>query len=251
MKMRGKAAFITGSGSGIGRSIALRFAEEGARVAVVEVSVEGGEQTVSMIKEAGGEAIFVRGDISKASEVESAVNRVIDAWGKIDCAVNNAGIEAQPMPTADCPEEDWDMVIGVNLKGTWLCLKYEIKQMLKQGGGVIVNTSSIAGLVGVQGMPAYTASKHGVIGLTKTAALEYGGSGIRVNAVCPGAVRTPMMEQVIKAMPELGEDMNANHPLGRIAEPVDIAEAVMWLCSDSASFVTGHSMVVDGGYTAK
>jgi len=250
-KMDGKVALVTGASSGIGRDTAILFAKEGAKVVVSDVAVEGGEETVIMIKDAGGDAIFVKADISNAAEVEAMINKTVETYGSVDCAANNAGVEVMPTPTADCTEEDFDLAIRVNLKGTFLCMKYEIQQMLKQGGGAIVNTSSMAGMVGVAAMPAYVASKHGIIGLTRTAALDYGTAGIRVNAVCPGATRTPMIEQVISAMPELGQQMNENHPIGRIAEPPEIAASIVWLCSDAASFITGHPMAVDGGLLAK
>jgi len=250
-RIEGKVALITGAGSGIGRTTAILFAAEGAMVAVSDVSVDGGEETVRQIRQAGGEAVFVKADVSSATEVENMVSKTVETYGRLDYAVNNAGMEAQPTPTADYTEADFDRTIAVNLKGTWLCLKYEIRQMLGQGAGVVVNVSSIAGLVGVPAMSAYVAAKHGIVGLTRTAALEYGTTGIRVNAVCPSAVRTPLMEQVIAGMPELGENMEANHPLGRIGDPKEIAESILWLCSDEASFVTGHALAVDGGYLAK
>jgi NAD(P)-dependent dehydrogenase (short-subunit alcohol dehydrogenase family) len=250
-KMDGKVSLVTGAASGIGRATALLFAEEGAKLVIADIASGSGQETVKMIRRAGGEAIFVRTDISQADEVKTLIDKTVQIYGRLDCAVNNAGREAQLTPTADCTEEDWDSVVNTNLKGTWLCLKYEIQQMLRQGAGAIVNTASVAGLVGVASMPAYVASKHGVIGLTKTAALEYGASGIRVNAVCPSATRTPLTEQVIAAMPELAKNMIANHPLGRIAQTREIAEAIVWLCSDAASFVTGHALVADGGFLAK
>jgi len=250
-KMDGKVALVTGAGSGIGQATAILFAEEGAKVVVCDIMPDGGESTVKMIKDSGGEAIFVRCDISQSAEVEDMIAKTVEAYGQLDCAVNNAGMEAMPTPTADCAEEDFDRTIAVNLKGTWLCMKYELQQMLKSGGGAIVNVSSIAGMVGVAAMSAYVAAKHGIVGLTKTAALEYGTAGIRVNAVCPSAVRTPMMEQIIASMPEIAKDMESNHPLGRIGEPREIAGSILWLCSDAASFVTGHAMAVDGGLLAK
>lgn len=250
-KMDGKVALVTGAGSGIGQATAVLFAQEGAKVAVSDITEEGGDATVKMIKDAGGEAFFVKADIANAVEVEALIGKIVEVYGKLDCAANNAGVEVMPAPTADCTEEDFDFAVKVNLKGTWLCMKYEIQQMLKQGGGAIVNVSSMAGLVGVAAMPAYVAAKHGIVGLTRTAALDYGTAGIRVNAVCPGATRTPMMQQVITSMPELGEQMNENHPIGRIAEPAEIAASIVWLCSDAASFITGHPMSVDGGLVAK
>jgi NAD(P)-dependent dehydrogenase (short-subunit alcohol dehydrogenase family) len=204
-----------------------------------------------MIKKAGGEAIFVKADVSKAAEVEAMVNKAVETYGRLDCTFNNAGVEGVFATTADCTEETWDRVITINLKGVWLCMKYEIAQMLKQGGGTIVNTASVAGLVGGALMPAYVASKHGVVGLTRTAALEYAKSGIRVNAVCPGAIRTPMMERGIALRPEFEGQALAAEPIGRMGRPEEIAEAVAWLCSEAASFVTGHAMAVDGGMVAQ
>lgn len=250
-RMDGKVALITGAGSGIGRATALLFAQEGAQVVVSDIVPQGGEETVKLIKDAGGEAVFIKADISAVDQVTAAVNQAVASFGRLDCAVNNAGMEAMPTPTADCAEVDFDKTIEVNLKGTWLCMKYELQQMLKQGSGAIVNVSSVAGLVGVAAMPAYVAAKHGILGLTKTAALEYGTAGIRVNAVCPSAVKTPMMEQIIASMPDLAANMNENHPVGRIGETEEIAESILWLCSDASSFVTGHAMAVDGGFLAK
>jgi NAD(P)-dependent dehydrogenase (short-subunit alcohol dehydrogenase family) len=251
-RLDGKVALITGGGSGIGRASALAFAREGAKVIVADVVVNGGEETVGMIKKAGGEAIFVKADVSRATEVEALINKAVATYGRLDCAYNNAGIEgAMFVSTADYTEEDWERVIAINLKGVWLCLKYEIPQMLKQGGGAIVNTASVAGLVGIGGASAYVASKHGVAGLTKTAALEYAKSGVRVNAVCPGVIRTPMLERGLAGRPELESQIMAAEPVGRFGNPEEIAEAVVWLCSDAASFVTGHTMAVDGGYIAQ
>lgn len=250
-EMKGKVALVTGAGSGIGRATALLFARKGARVLVADIIPEGGMETVRLIQAAGGEAVFIKADVSNAEQVRSMIAGAVETYGRLDYAVNNAGLEAQPAPTADCAEADFDRTVAVNLRGTFLCMKYEIQQMLKQGKGAIVNLSSMAGMVGVAGMPAYTAAKHGIIGLTRTAALEYSKAGIRVNAVCPGATRTPMVAQIIAAMPEIGKGMEENHPIGRIAEPEEIAEAIVWLCSDAASFVTGHALAVDGGLLAK
>ena len=246
-----KIALVTGGGSGIGRATALVFAREGAKVVVTDVVVEGGEETVRLIKAAGGEALFVKADMAKAAEVEVMVNKAVATYGRLDCAHNNAGIEGAMGTTTDYTEQDWDRVIRINLTGVWLCMKYEISQMLKQGGGAIVNTASGAGLVGVPRMPAYVASKHGVVGLTKTAALEYAKSGIRVNAVCPGVIQTPMVERVTGRRPGMVERMVAAEPIGRMGRPGEIAEAVVWLCSDAASFVTGLPMAVDGGAVAQ
>jgi NAD(P)-dependent dehydrogenase (short-subunit alcohol dehydrogenase family) len=248
--LEGKVALVTGGSSGIGRASALVFAREGAKVVVADMNVEGGEQTVDMINEAGDQAIFVKVDVSKAVEVEEMINRAVEAYGRLDCAHNNAGIELLATIT-DCTEEDWDRLMDINLKGVWLCLKYEIPQMIAQGGGAIVNTASVAGLVGSWAMPAYSASKHGVIGLTKSAALNYAKTGIRVNAVCPGIIHTSMIERMFNAMPQLQEQFLVRAPVERLGTPEEVAETVAWLCSDAASFVTGHAMAVDGGLVAQ
>ena len=249
----GKTALVTGGGSGIGRAASLAYAKEGARVVVADVNVEGGEETVQMIKEAGGEAILVHADVSKPEDTKAMVDQAVEAFGSLDCAFNNAGIGGgrDRLLTADYLEEDWDRVISINLKGVWLCMKAEIPQMLKQGGGAIVNTASIAGLVGLTGTIAYVAAKHGVTGLTKAAAMEYAKSGIRVNAVCPGYIHTPLVQRTFDANEGYEERVAARHPIGRLGEPEEIAQAVVWLSSDAASFVTGHNMPVDGGYMAQ
>ncbi len=247
----GKVALVTGGGSGIGRASALALAREGAKVVISDIVVAGGEETVRMVKTAGGEAIFVQADVSKPADVEALVNKVVEVYGRLDCAFNNAGIEGQLQQTVECSEENWDRTIAINLKGVWLCMKYEIPVMLKQGGGAIVNTASVAGLVGFRGLPAYVASKHGVVGLTKTAALEYAKSGIRVNAVCPGVIHTPMVERLFREQPQWGEAVQALEPVARMGKPEEVAEAVVWLCSDAASFVTGLAMAVDGGMVAQ
>ncbi len=251
LSLEGKVALVTGGSSGIGRATALVFARKGAKVVVADVLTEGGEGTVSRIRDAGGEAIFVKTDVSKAADVMALVDDAVSTYGRLDCAFNNAGILGVNAPTADCNEDNWDHVIDINLKGVWLCMKYEIPQMLKQGSGAIVNTASIAGLVGFQGLPAYCATKGGIIQLTKTAALEYATKGIRINAVCPGVIRTPMVEQATGGKPELEAQFTALEPVRRMGTPEEIAEAVVWLCSDAASFVTGHPMVVDGGFVAQ
>ena len=250
-QLDGKVALITGAGSGIGRASALAFAREGAKVAVADIVVEGGEETVRLVKEAGGEAFFIKVDVANAADVEAMVNTVVGTYGRIDCAYNNAGVEGRLASTDEYPEDVFDKVIGINLTGVWLCMKYELPHMLKQGSGAIVNTASGAGLIGVAGMSAYVASKHGVVGLTKTAALEYAKSGIRVNAVCPGLIQTPMVERITADQPQLGEALVAAEPVGRTGRPEEIAESVVWMCSDAASFVTGHAMAVDGGFVAQ
>ena len=250
--MDGKVALVTGAGSGIGQVTALTFATEGAKVVVADVNTQGGEETVSKIKESGGESIFVHADVSSAADVEAMISDTVEAFGRLDFAHNNAGISGQGRggPTHEYSEESWDRVIDINLKGVWLCMRYEIPQMLEQGGGAIVNTASVAGLVGQRNGGAYVASKHGVVGLTKTAALEYAQLGIRVNCVCPGYIETSMSAGILSDS-ERRAQMLADEPIGRIGTPVEVAEAVVWLCSDAASFVTGHAMTVDGGYMAQ
>ena len=249
--LSGKVALVTGGGSGIGRATALAMAEEGAKVAVCDVNAEGGEGTVSAIAAAGGDATFIHADVSQARDVEAMVDRVMEVYGRLDCAFNNAGISGGGVPTHEHPEEVWDRVISINLKGVWLCMKYEIPRMLERGGGAIVNTASVAGLVGIRNGSAYDAAKHGVVGLTKTAALEYAQQGIRVNAVCPGYVRTPMVERVLARDPGNEAAFTEREPIGRLGVPEEIAATVAWLCSDAASFVTGVAMPVDGGYVAQ
>lgn len=249
-RLQGKVALVTGGGSGIGRATAQALAREGAPILVADVDVPGGEETVHRIKEDQGEATFLRTDVSRASDVETMVEAVIRSYGRLDCAFNNAGINLEDGPLTNTSEEVWDRVIGVNLKGIWLCLKYEIPRMIEGGGGAIVNTSSILGLVGTRGVPTYVASKHGVIGLTRAAALDFGRQGIRVNAVCPGTIRTPMYERRVPDEPEIHARMAADTAIGRIGTGDDIAEAVIWLLSDSAAFVSGTTLVVDGGELA-
>lgn len=247
----GKVALVTGASSGIGRATALAFAREGAKVVVADVTVEGGEETVALVKKTGGEAIFVKTDVSKAAEVETLVNKAVATYGRLDCAHNNAGIAGKSKTVVDDTEDNWDRILAINLKGVWWCMKYEIAQMLKQGGGAIVNTASDAGLIGVRRGGAYVASKHGVVGLTKTAALEYAKAGIRVNCVCPGPIDTPMLQGIGGRNPQVIEKMATAQPGGRLGKPEEIAEAAVWLCSDAASFVTGLPMPVDGGYMAQ
>ncbi len=249
--LEGKVALVTGGGSGIGRTTALLFAREGARVIIADIDVNEGNRTVKQIEEAGGEAGFVRTDVSKAQEVESLISRTIQKYGRLDYAHNNAGILSTEPLITDITEEIWDHVINVNLKGVWLCMKYEIPEMVRGGGGAIVNTSSVCGLIGGMNLAAYVASKHGINGLSKVAALEYAKKGIRVNSICPGIIRTPGLEADIKDKPGMADLLSNEEPMGRLGEAKEIAEAVIWLCSDAASFVTGHCMAVDGGITAK
>jgi NAD(P)-dependent dehydrogenase (short-subunit alcohol dehydrogenase family) len=248
----GKVALITGAGSGIGQATSRIFAREGAKLVLADVVEEGGNQTLKMVQDLGANAIFVKCDVSKGSDVDAMVARAVATYGRLDCAFNNAGIEGEGGNTHECTEANWARVISINLTGVWLCMKAEIAQMLKQGGGgAVVNTSSGAGLAGIRGMPAYVAAKHGVAGLTRAAALEYGRQGIRVNAVCPGPIRTPMMARGLKLRPDLEERYARSEPLKRLGEPEEIGEAVAWLCSDRASYVTGLPMPVDGGFMAQ
>ena len=250
-RVTGKVALVTGGSSGIGRATAQIFAREGAKVVVADVNVEGSEETVGLIRAAGGEAVFLKTDVAQATEVEAMVKKAVETYGRLDCAFNNAGIEGALQPTIEYDVTVWDRVLSINLRGVWLCMKTEIRQMLSQGGGAIVNTASAAGLVAVPGMSAYVAAKHGVVGLTKTAALEYAKAGIRVNAVCPGGVDTPMVQRVFSSNPQFAEAAASAEPVGRLAQPAEIGEAVVWLCSDAASFVTGLPMAVDGGMVAQ
>ncbi|KRB73562.1 SDR family oxidoreductase [Noviherbaspirillum sp. Root189] len=246
----GKSVLVTGGGSGIGRAAALSFAAEGARVAVSDVDATGGEQTVSLIAQAGGDAIFIRADVSQSAQVQAMIDTVVSRFGRLDCAFNNAGIEIEHQPLAESDEATFDRIMNVNVKGVWLCMKHEIAQMLKQGGGSIVNTASVAGLVGAPTQPIYAGSKHAVVGMTRTAAAEYGRAGIRINAVCPGVIRTPMMDRAIEREPRRQKMIEKIHPIGRLGEAQEIGNAALWLLSDSASFVTGHQLAVDGGLTA-
>lgn len=255
-KFAGKVALITGGGSGIGRASVIEFASKGASVIVVDVDAEGGEETVQLANEMDGEATFIKADVSQANEVKNVVNQTVEIYGRMDYAHNNAGIDGARALTADYLEENWDRVIGINLKGVWLCMKFEIPVMLKQGRGAIVNTASVNGLVGYRARPAYVASKHGVVGLTKAAALEYAQQGIRVNAVCPGFIRTPMIEHALSQYPgdearKIEQMIIGMEPVGRMGTSEEVAHTVVWLCSDAASFITGHAMAVDGGFVAQ
>ncbi len=250
-----QTALVTGGAAGIGRATALTFAVEGAKVVVSDVDDKGGAETVAKIEKAGGTAMYVSADVSKPDAVKTLIAKAVAAYGKIDCAVNNAGIEGKIMPFTDQPEDNFDAIIGVNLKGTYLCLQAEIAEMLKSGGGTIVNLASIAGLIGFPGLSPYVASKHGVIGLTKNAALEYAKEGIRVNAVCPGGIDTRMLDsladQATSGAQSSAEMMNPLHPMGRIGTPQEVANLIVWLCSARAAFITGTAIPIDGGYVAQ
>jgi NAD(P)-dependent dehydrogenase (short-subunit alcohol dehydrogenase family) len=248
--LAGKVALVTGGGSGIGRASAQAFAQAGAAVVVADIDEAGGAETVRLITASGGSADFAAADVARAENVADLVAAVVARHGRLDCAHNNAGTTVVGYLTHEIPDEVWGRILAVNLTGVWLCMKHEIAQMLTQGGGAIVNTASVAGLVGAAGA-AYTASKHGVVGLTKRAALDYAQRGIRVNAVCPGAVRTRMAEDIFAQVPEFEERWLAAEPVGRFAAPEEIATAVVWLCSDAASFVTGVALPVDGGWVAQ
>jgi NAD(P)-dependent dehydrogenase (short-subunit alcohol dehydrogenase family) len=246
---KNKVVVITGAASGIGKSTALAFAKKGAKVVIVDITEHS--ETLNLIHDMGEEAVFIPCDVSNSNQVKAMIEKTITTFGAIDFAFNNAGIEGTTANTLECSEENWDHTININLKGIWLCMKYEIAEMLKQGKGVIINCSSVAGLVGFAGLPAYVASKHGVIGLTKTTALEYAKLGIRVNAVCPGIIETPMMDRLSGNDLEAIARFSALEPMGRYGQPEEIANAVLWMCSDEASFLTGHAMAVDGGFVAQ
>jgi NAD(P)-dependent dehydrogenase (short-subunit alcohol dehydrogenase family) len=248
----GKVALVTGGGSGIGRATALAFAREGAQVVIGNRNVQRGEETVQMIRDAGGKASFRRTDVSIAANVEALVDHAVATYGRLDIAFNNAGTEGDMQPTLiDQTEANFDAVMDINVKGVWLSMKYEIPRMLEQGGGAIVNCSSVAGVIGFPGIGIYVASKHAVIGLTKTAALEYSAQGIRINAVNPAVIDTEMVDRLTDGMNMKKDDLTTFHPIGRIGRVEEVAEAVLWLCSGKASFVTGHSLIIDGGFTAR
>lgn len=250
-KFAGKTALVTGAASGIGAAAARAFATAGAAVVLADVQVDKGEALAAEIRDSGGVARFVRCDMRDEAQIEGAVARAVGDLGGLHVAFNNAGVEGATAPTADCTNDNWDFVTSINLRGVWWCMKHELPSMLAAGGGAIVNCSSIAGLVGFPGIPAYVASKHGVVGLTRAAALEYAQQNIRVNAVCPGVIQTPMIDRFVGSAPEARESLIAGEPVGRIGKPEEVAAAVIWLCSPEASFVTGHAMAVDGGWVAR
>ncbi|MFN6526143.1 SDR family oxidoreductase [Nostoc sp. ChiSLP03a] len=248
-QLYGKVALVTGASSGIGRATAIAFASAGAKVVVASRRLVESEETVRLIKEIGGEAIFVKTDVSNAAEVEALVDKTVKTYGRLDCACNNAGIGGNPgLITDDMSEEDWDRLVNVNLKGTWLCLKYEIRAMLKQNSGAIVNVASAAGVVGIAGIANYSATKGGVIALTRALAMDYAKEGIRINVVSPGVIETDMLSALSR---DALAQLKAMHPIGRIGKPEEVAETVVWLCSEATSFITGHNMIIDGGYTAQ
>jgi NAD(P)-dependent dehydrogenase (short-subunit alcohol dehydrogenase family) len=249
-ELEGKVGLVTGGTSGIGRDTAILFAKAGANVVVAGRREPEGNETIELVRAAGSDGLFVKTDVSKSSEVDALIQKAVAKFGRLDMAFNNAGIEGVWAPIVRQSEEDWDRTININLKGVWLCLKYEIRQMLKQGGGgAIVNMASINGLIGAAGAATYSASKHGVVGLTKSAALETAKSGIRINAVCPAVIETPMGERLFGS-PAVHKYVLSCHPIGRFGRPAEIAEAVLWMCSDRASFMTGQSLVLDGGFLA-
>ena len=249
--LENKVVLVTGGGSGIGRATSLLLAKQGAKVMIADYVPESAERTVKLIKDAGGNANCIAADVSMPKQVEAMVAKTVEVYGRLDGAFNNAGIEGKMADTVEYPEETFDRIMAINLKGVWLCMRAEIPQMLKTGGGAIVNTASGAGLVGVPMLSAYNASKHGVVGLTKTAALEYAQKNIRVNCVCPGLINTPMVARMIDSGGMNEQEFVAAEPVRRMGRPEEIGEGVVWLLSDAASFVTGHSMSIDGGYVAQ
>ena len=250
LNLNEKITLVTGGASGIGKATALALADAGAKVAIVDIAFEGAERVAADIRRKGGEALAMSSDVSQARHVDAMMNRIMETWGRLDCAVNNAGVGGNMQMTAETSEDEFDRITGINLKGVWLCMRAEICQFLKQGGGVIVNTASVAGRVGFPGSAVYTAAKHGVLGLTKAIAMEYARSNIRINAVCPGFIRTPLLEASAVKNPQLVETLAATEPMGRIGEPEEVAGAILFLCSEEASFCTGSELVVDGGYIA-
>lgn len=248
--VEGKVAVVTGGGGGIGRAASIIFAREGASVVVADVNVVAGEETAHLITQAGGKAIFLKCDVSKAADAEALTNVAVVNFGGLHCAFNNAGVEGESSKLADATEENFMLNYRVNILGVFLCMKYQIRHMLGQGGGAIVNTASDAGLIGVKNLGQYSAAKHAVIGLTKSAALDYATKKIRVNAVCPGPIRTPMLMRVFDENPRFADAMIAGQPVKRLGEPSEIGEAAVFLCSEGASYITGHALPVDGGYMA-
>jgi NAD(P)-dependent dehydrogenase (short-subunit alcohol dehydrogenase family) len=246
----GKVAFVTGAASGIGRATAVAFASAGATVAVADVSEQGNRETAGRIEDQGGRVLVVRCDVTSGQDIKAALDQTFDAFGRLDIAFNNAGVEQPVGPAAEVSEEEWDRILDINLRGVFLCMKHEIPLMLQQGGGAIVNTSSGAGVTAVKGQAAYTAAKHGVIGLTKAGALDYAQANLRINAVCPGIIDTAMMQRFTGDSAEGRQRVIGQEPVGRMGTPEEIAGAVLWMCSDAAAFVVGHALVIDGGQMA-
>jgi NAD(P)-dependent dehydrogenase (short-subunit alcohol dehydrogenase family) len=247
----GKVVLVTGAASGIGRAMAVAFGRAGACVVIADTAVDGGHMTAALIVEGGGKALFVKANVTVAAEVDALVDKAVSHYGRIDCAVNSAAVEEEYLPLAESEDAQFERIMNVNVKGVWLCMKSQLRQMLKQeGGGVIVNLADAAGLVAAPDRAIYAASKHAVVGLTRTAAVEYAKSGIRINSLCPGAVKTPMLARMLERNPGRDKKLKAAHPMGRFAEPAEVASAALWLCSEQASFVTGHQLAIDGGLTA-
>ena len=247
----GKVALVTGAGSGMGLATAKAFAEAGASVVLADINEEAVRAAAEQLNAGGRKALAVRCDVTDEAQVASMIEQTVSTFGRLDAAFNNAGVISRPTETTDISDDEWERVMAINLRGVWYCMKYELRQMLRQGGGAIVNCSSMGGLVGAPGLSAYAASKHGVIGLTRSVALEYAARGIRVNAVCPGMINTPMAQVLSGGDASFLAALVKEEPIGRFGEPQEIADAVLWLCSPASSFVIGHALAVDGGITAR